>query len=189
MLPHVRLTFLIVFVLSMIALSPAQAASSPAEQAGQRVLERIFTEAEKAMIEEYFGSGTDRGSAHEQCPRDGKCKKCKHHGNKEHHGHSKHGEKHSKKENCAHGAMKAQGKLPPGLEKQLRRNGHLPPGLEGRSLPPGLAKRLPPPAHGTERRIIGDDVVLVDTATQVILDVIRNVMKPPSDNGRNGYNN
>ncbi|MDE3165012.1 MAG: hypothetical protein KGN36_04325, partial [Acidobacteriota bacterium] len=37
--------------------------------------------------------------------------------------------------------------LPPGLEKQLRRNGTLPPGLQKKlvAFPPDLERRLPPP--------------------------------------------
>lgn len=174
------LALLIALVLSF----PAFAEHAPtASTAGQRILEHVFSETEKALIREYYGA-TEGKTMHEQCPHEGKskCKKCKHHG------HKKHGDKHGKKENCPHGAMKAKGHLPPGLEKHIRRNGQLPPGLEGRALPPGLAKRLPAPAAGTQRRIVGNDIVLVDTATQVILDVIRNVMNPPTNSGRNNFN-
>ena len=66
--------------------------------------------------------------------------------------------------------------MPPGLEKQLKRNGHLPPGLEGRALPPGLAKKLPSAPVGAKRVIIGNDVVLIDPVTQVVLDIIKDVL-------------
>lgn len=69
------------------------------------------------------------------------------------------------------------GALPPGLEKQLKRNGKLPPGLRGRDLPPGLKSRLPPPSRGTKRVILGNDVVLVEKATNVVLDILRDVVK------------
>src|SRR5712692_2463493 len=43
--------------------------------------------------------------------------------------------------------------LPPGLEKQLRRNGRLPPGLEKKLVPfpPDLERQLPPSAAGVQR--------------------------------------
>lgn len=67
-------------------------------------------------------------------------------------------------------------RLPPGLERQLQRNGRLPPGLEKKAFPTHLNGQLPSPLQGTERVIIGNDAVLIDTATNVILDVIRDVM-------------
>lgn len=65
-----------------------------------------------------------------------------------------------------------KGKLPPGLEKQLARNGHLPPGLEYRDLPADLGAQLPPlPAD--YRYVMADNrVMLIQRATNLILDVI-----------------
>lgn len=65
--------------------------------------------------------------------------------------------------------------LPPGLAKQLRERGHLPPGLEAKGLPPGLADRLGPAPRGYERVVIGRDVVLMQVATGIIADILRNV--------------
>ncbi|MBF0270139.1 MAG: hypothetical protein HQL44_16265 [Alphaproteobacteria bacterium] len=62
-----------------------------------------------------------------------------------------------------------KGKLPPGLAKRDT----LPPGLAKRSLPSDLEDRLGNPAWNRERSIVGDDVVLIDTATNVILDILR----------------
>lgn len=70
--------------------------------------------------------------------------------------------------------------LPPGLQKQLARKGTLPPGLAKRALPADLIARLGTPAKGTARYIAGDDVLLVDTATNVILDVIRGALAEPA---------
>lgn len=72
-------------------------------------------------------------------------------------------------------------RLPPGLQKQLARNDRLPPGLEKRALPADLLSRLPAGHPGTERLIVGTDVVLVDAATQVVLDILRDVLVPRSD--------
>ena len=67
-------------------------------------------------------------------------------------------------------------KLPPGLQKQLERNGKLPPGLQKRALPDNVIAKLPPPKKGTERVIVDKDVVLMDTVTNTVLDIIRNVV-------------
>jgi hypothetical protein len=66
--------------------------------------------------------------------------------------------------------------LPPGLQKQIQRNGTLPPGLAKRELPPDLLSRLPRRPEGQGYRVVGDDVVLIDTATRVILDVVKGVL-------------
>lgn len=57
--------------------------------------------------------------------------------------------------------------LPPGLAMHLRHG----------SLPPGLQKRLPSLPSGLQRRIVGNDVVLIETATSLILDVLRDVLR------------
>ena len=63
--------------------------------------------------------------------------------------------------------------LPPGLEKQLEKNGHLPPGLEKRDLPGDLVRKLPSCSKKKSGcAIVGDDVVLMDKTTDLILDVI-----------------
>ncbi len=65
------------------------------------------------------------------------------------------------------------GGLPPGLAMQLDSQGRLPPGLQGRALPPGLNSRLGSAGLGRSRQIVGNDVVLIETATGVILDILR----------------
>jgi hypothetical protein len=72
--------------------------------------------------------------------------------------------------------------LPPGLQKQLIRNGKLPPGLAKRDLPNDLLKRLGTPPKGTQRYIVGADIILVDLATNVLLDVIKGALYPPRNN-------
>jgi hypothetical protein len=67
--------------------------------------------------------------------------------------------------------------LPPGLAKQLARNGRLPPGLEKRRLPYDLQGDLGGFYDGTDTQIVGSDVLLVETATGVILDILRNVVQ------------
>ncbi len=75
-------------------------------------------------------------------------------------------------------------KLPPGLQKQLERNGKLPPGLQKSEFPEDLQAKLGPPKEGTERAIVGNDAVLLDTATNVVLDVIRNVVNKGGQSGQ-----
>ena len=62
--------------------------------------------------------------------------------------------------------------LPPGLAKQLRRRGTLPPGLQKRALPPGLRSRLPGLPPGQARVLVGNDVLLIQEATGLILDIL-----------------
>jgi hypothetical protein len=71
------------------------------------------------------------------------------------------------------GLAKRRGDLPPGLEKQLRRNGHLPPGLEKKLMPfpVELERRLPPLMPGTTRGMIGASAVILNSKTSLILDV------------------
>src|SRR3546814_7362889 len=60
--------------------------------------------------------------------------------------------------------------LPPGIRKKLARGGAMPPGIAKQVLPDGLPRQLPP-RHGEHYEIIGTDVVLIETATRVIVDV------------------
>jgi len=62
--------------------------------------------------------------------------------------------------------------MPPGLAKQ----GKLPPGIAKRQLPAPLVAQLPPPPQGYERVIVDNDVLLVNTATQIVHDVLTDVL-------------
>ncbi|HXH49560.1 MAG TPA: hypothetical protein VNM47_09460 [Terriglobia bacterium] len=71
------------------------------------------------------------------------------------------------------GLAKRGGDLPPGLEKQLRRNGTLPPGLQKRlqPCPIGLERRLPPLPEGYSRKMLGTQLLILDS-----MNVIRDIM-------------
>ena len=69
------------------------------------------------------------------------------------------------------GLAKREGNLPPGLAKRDR----LPPGLQGEPLPGDLERRLSPIPSTYVRVRIGQDVVLMDRRTRVVLDVIYGV--------------
>lgn len=65
--------------------------------------------------------------------------------------------------------------LPPGLQKQVQRRGHLPPGLEGKSLPHELEVQLSSLPEGYVRLRVGVDVVLMNTHTRVVVDVVKDI--------------
>ena len=67
--------------------------------------------------------------------------------------------------------------LPPGIAMKLERGGSLPPGIAKRDLPSDLTSRLPKRTDGAIRQIVGEDVVLIQKGTEVILDIIRGAAK------------
>lgn len=77
---------------------------------------------------------------------------------------------------AAAGGGKKRKRLPPGIAKNLRAGKPLPPGIAKRGLPGGLLDRLPPPPRGFERIEIAGKILLVEIATQVIHDVIEDVV-------------
>ncbi len=66
--------------------------------------------------------------------------------------------------------------LPPGLQKHIDRTGRLPPGLEKRRLP-GELRGLLPARRGQDYRVVGNDIVLIETATNLILDIMQGVLR------------
>ena len=79
--------------------------------------------------------------------------------------------------NTGHGGgNKAAKPLPPGIAKNLARGKPLPPGIAKRELPDTLVKRLPPVADGYERIIVAGRILLVEIATQVVHDILVDVI-------------
>lgn len=74
------------------------------------------------------------------------------------------------------GKQKDKMGLPPGIVKNLRRGKSLPPGIAKQTLPEGLVDVLPPPPHGFDRVVLSGKVLLVEVATQVIHDVLKDVI-------------
>lgn len=66
--------------------------------------------------------------------------------------------------------------LPPGIAKNLARGKSLPPGIAKQVLPGGLVAQLPPAPKGFERVVVGGKVLLVEIATQVIHDVLSDLI-------------
>lgn len=140
-----------------VALAPSAFAASHNRAAqSDDLVDVIFKEIEKQIIREYFGGDTDDKAK----GRGGKKKKAK--GGRGGGG-------------LPPGLAKRE-KLPPGLERQLVKNGTLPPGISKRALPPGLDSRLGSIPTGTERVIVGGDVALIDIATGVIIDILKDVL-------------
>lgn len=61
--------------------------------------------------------------------------------------------------------------LPPGIAKKLARGGSLPPGIAKRYFPSDLMGQLPP-RPGQQWLVMGTDILLIDAATQLILDIL-----------------
>ena len=152
------MNFYLKTALPVICLALACLFAGPAQAGQVDMTDVIFKEVEKRLIREYYsGKNDNRYGRHD----DGKS-----HAKKR--GKGKHGKK----------SKNVKGGLPPGLAKRK----HLPPGLAKRKrLPPGLAKRslpndlndiLPMPARGTERVIIDNNVVLIQKATSIVLDIL-----------------
>jgi hypothetical protein len=67
-----------------------------------------------------------------------------------------------------------QQQLPPGLAKKVQRGGTLPPGWQKKvqPFPRDLAARLPPVPAGCSRVVYGPTAVLVQDATNLVLDIL-----------------
>jgi len=74
------------------------------------------------------------------------------------------------------GAVDRVKELPPGIRKKIARGGTMPPGIAKQALPDELHRRLPA-RKGQDYEIVGNDVVLVETATRVIVDVLKDVLR------------
>ncbi|MDH3758833.1 MAG: anti-virulence regulator CigR family protein [Gammaproteobacteria bacterium] len=78
---------------------------------------------------------------------------------------------------AGHGGGKSKHKgLPPGIAKNLARGKPLPPGIAKQRLPDGLLHALPSPPRGYERIIVDGKVLLVEIATQVIHDILTDIV-------------
>jgi hypothetical protein len=69
--------------------------------------------------------------------------------------------------------------LPPGLRKQLIERGELPPGLQRHlvDVPRPLVTRLPAVPAYYHRYFAGDDLIVVDTRTNRIVAIVRDVLR------------
>ena len=82
---------------------------------------------------------------------------------------------HGSKKDGKHGKGGHNG-LPPGIAKNLSRGKSLPPGIAKQYLPDGLRQELPAPPSGYERIMVDGKLLLIEIATQVIHDVLTDVI-------------
>ena len=69
--------------------------------------------------------------------------------------------------------------LPPGIEKKIARGGMIPPGIAKKTLPGGLLAQLPA-RPGQEWRLVGTDLLIVEIASNVIIDVLKGALRGKS---------
>ncbi len=153
---------LIALAAALLHLSLPAAAQSPTGHSDGRItsdemIAGVISEIERRTIGRYYRG--DRYDEYEEESGHGKAKK----GNN------------SKNKGLPPGLAKRD-HLPPGLQKHLDERGALPPGLAKRDLPIDLRSALPWRIN-EEFLIIDDDVVLIERATGVVLDVLENVLR------------
>lgn len=150
---------LIALAAALLQLSLPATAQSPTGQSDGRItsdemIAGVISEIERRTIGRYYNG--DRYEEYEEESGHGKAKKGKNKG-------------------LPPGLAKRD-QLPPGLQKHLDERGALPPGLAKRDLPSDLRSALPWRID-EEFLIIDDDVVLIERATGVVLDVLENVLR------------
>lgn len=161
--PRRLATALLLSAAAAIALAPAppayaQAPVQVAQDLGT-IVDRVLTEYERAVIREYL---RQRGYWGDGRYDDGYEDRGRGRGN----GRGRNG--------LPPGIQRQvdQGRgLPPGLARQLQEGRGLPPGLQTQALPNDLLRQLPR-REGTRRVIVDRNIVLIDTATNVILDIL-----------------
>ena len=160
------------------------AGSTIMRTAAEQAAGKVLTDRQIEIIKDVLGTTTATGSddANETSSDDNKDDNTGSSGSKKKDkgkqaGKNSKGKNKGKKKGLPPGLAKKE-QLAPGLQKQLERNGTLPPGLAKRGLPDELDERLGEPAEGTERVIVDRDVVLIEKGTGLILDILKDVLKP-----------
>ncbi len=179
-------------ILSVLAAFMMLAFGAPlsAQTTGDIIRDAVFTEVEKRVIQDYFGKKVNTQGATKEDDEDDRddTKDDDDDGDKK--------GKDKKKKNKGKSKSKNKGKsgqmppglakrdnLPPGLQKQLEKNGTLPPGLAKRDLPADLKSKLPRRPSSQEVAEVDGNVVLMDKATGVILDVLKDVVRGKAGGG------
>lgn len=140
-------------------------------QSGDRLVRHVFSEIERRVIDQYYRKTATHERRDDHDGDDARGSNGRH--NKKGKGRGKGGR---------HGGKGKSGSMPPGLARRsslppgLAKRSTLPPGLAKRDLPQDLVRSLPPPPKGTRRLIVDQNVVLVDIATNVVLDLLDGVL-------------
>ncbi|MES9959701.1 MAG: hypothetical protein ABW089_04640 [Sedimenticola sp.] len=151
---------LLAFTAMICGTLPITAGASQASQ----VLDAVFSEMEKQVIQDYYKGRYGKSSDDDDDYGKGKKKKGK-----------KHKKSKGKKHKGLPPGLAKREKLPPGLAKQLKERGRLPPGLEKRDLPDSLERMLPETLPGQKRVVVDNDVLLIEEATGLILDILKDI--------------
>lgn len=146
-----------VLIFAFLSILTPHAIKAQSSTAGAEITEALFSELEKQIMKRYFG--VDSASTREGTEKSSTSKSKGKKSNK------------GKKKGLPPGLAKRK-ELPPGLAKRKS----LPPGLAKRELPERLEEQLPKPAPGTERVIIEGSVILIEKATNKVLDILENVV-------------
>ena len=166
---------------AVLLLSPA----AQAQSTGDTLKTMVFNAVEKRIVRDYFGVTANQQSGDSSAPEWAVRDQDDNDDNEN--DDDKQGKKDKKSKGKSEGKSKGKSKglppglakrdqLPPGLQRQLERNGRLPAGLAKRDLPADLISRLPRRTDNQEVTVVEGDVVLLDKATGIILDVIKDVV-------------
>jgi hypothetical protein len=120
------------------------------------VVRIVFSEIERRIIEHYFGKGESKTKE----TKDVKSKTSKGKG---------------RRKGLPPGLAKRE-TLPPGLARNVKLQGTLPPGLQKRELPADLLEQLRKRPSSHKMVIVDNDVLLIEKGTNLILDVIEDVL-------------
>ncbi len=131
----------------------------------------VFQEIERRVIGEYFDEALRRRGVDHDDDDGGNKKKGK--------GKNKIKAKHKGKSKGLPPGLVGRKDLPPGIQKQIAQGKRLPVDTRTYPLPDDLIYRLPTLSRDIDRRVVGDDIVLIQRGTNLILDVIENVLRAP----------
>jgi hypothetical protein len=158
---------LVRIIIAVVMLSGLLVAASPEitkAASDQVIADVVFKEVERRVIGDYFDRNYRRQSA-DDGHKTGKKKKDK--------------DKHKSKGKSKGIPPGLQGRkdLPPGIRKQIARGQRVPDGVNIYRLPSDLVSRLPRRSKDVERRVVGDDIVLIERGTNLVLDILENVLR------------
>jgi hypothetical protein len=151
----------LLFALTVAGLSVSVSPGAANAATDQVIADVVFKEIERRIIGDYFDREYRRHS--EDDDHDGKKGKNKHNAK-------------GKSKGIPPG-LQGRKDLPPGIRKQIARGQRVPDGMNTYRLPSDLIKRLPKRNADVERRVVGDDIVLIERGTNLILDVLENVLR------------
>ncbi len=124
----------------------------------------VFHEVERRIIQDYFDRALGRIIVDDDRKSYGKGKK-------------KHKYKSRGKSKGIPPGLAGRKQLPPGIRKQIAQGKRLPYGTDTYSLPADLRRRLPSIQGDVDRRVVGDDIILIQRGTNLVLDILVGVLR------------